>query len=49
MQRMLLDNVRGISYKMLQAKGLSPVEIEARTLQCKEEFQNESIHGFWPL
>lgn len=49
MQRMLLDNARGMAYKMLQGRGLAPAEIEAQINQCKEEFRDESIHGYWPL
>ncbi|KAF3025586.1 hypothetical protein E8E14_012041 [Neopestalotiopsis sp. 37M] len=49
MQRVLLDNAQGMVYKMLQGKGLSPSEIEVRVQQCKEEFMDESIHGYWPF
>ncbi|KAI1866245.1 uncharacterized protein JN550_007633 [Neoarthrinium moseri] len=49
MRRMLTDNARGITWKMLQSKGLSPLEIEQLVAQCKEEFQNTDIHGFWPF
>jgi hypothetical protein len=49
MQTMLTDNARGIMWKMLQGKGLSAEEIEELANQCKKEFQDTSIHGFWPL
>lgn len=49
MQRMLTDNARGITWKMLQGKGLSPDEIEDLVARCKTEFRDKNIHGFWPL
>lgn len=46
MQRMLLDNARGMAYKVPQARGLAPAEIESQINQCKEEFRDESILAF---
>lgn len=47
--RMMMDNLRGLAWKMVQGNGLSDAEIEELIVQVKPEYRNLDIQGYYDL
>ncbi|KAK9778951.1 hypothetical protein SCAR479_04187 [Seiridium cardinale] len=47
--RMMLDNLRGVVWKMVQGNGLSDLEIDEMVAQVKPEYRNLDIQGYFNL
>ncbi|KAK6065900.1 methyltransferase [Seiridium cupressi] len=47
--RMMLDNLRGVVWKMVQGNGLSDPEIDEMVAQVKPEYRNLDIQGYFNL